>query len=196
MLLRYGRVVEVFADPSYVEVILAGGGNETMVATCAHPQLEQVLDLARFPDGSGPLMVLYLFVTNPSDPDIPGLQVEAAEPALPSHWARPLAQVGIVEDGWLEGTLAAPSLAAIQRTEEFLALAVVDQCPRPGMYASMDGGVQLSWRPREVTIEVNILNNGQATAHAFSMSAAADAELITTATDARGLLDFVTEHLE
>ena len=77
---------------------------------------------------------------------------------IPSDISIQLDDIRALEDGWLDGSGLAPSLSGIDWVEARLHRYLPSGFPRPYLYPTEFGGVQLEWSidSNEVSIEVNL----------------------------------------
>ena len=63
-------------------------------------------------------------------------------------------------DGWLDGEGRAVSKEALQTAEAFLFMVLDAGVPRPGVYPTPDGGIQMEWAEGPEELEVLVANGG------------------------------------
>lgn len=195
-LLVQGQVIGLHSDPQRLDVLLAAPSNRKLVGEYTDPGMWDTLrEFLGFADRA-PLAALSVVARQGLDGEIRAIvDVLGIEAALPTEWADRIAELASLRKGWLDPDSDSPSRETLDVTEEFLLACVDEGLPRPSIYPSADGGVQLEWRTDSVSVELDILNSGTAHAYAFDIAGNDDHELVQTEIDSDALLNFATEHL-
>lgn len=195
-LLVQGQVIGLHSDPQRLDVLLAAPSNRKLVGEYTDPGMWDTLrEFLGFADRA-PLAALSVVARQGLDGEIRAIvDVLGIEAALPTEWVDRIAELASLRKGWLDPDSDSPSREALDITEEFLLACVDEGLPRPSIYPSADGGVQLEWRTASVSVELDILNSGAAHAYAFDIAGNDDHELLQTEIDSDALLNFATEHL-
>lgn len=191
-----GQVIGLHSDPQRLDVVLADGSGRKVVGEYSDPamwdRLREFLGYAQ----RAPLVALAVVARQGLDGEIRAfVDVLGIEAALPAEWAARIEELSGLRTGWLEPDSVGPSPEALGATEEFLLACVDEDVQRPSIYPSADGGVQLEWRTQGSTVEVEILNSGEANAFAFDLAGGEDRELTLSEFDTDELLNFVAEQL-
>lgn len=115
--------------------------------------------------------------------------------ALAAEWVARIAELAALRRGWLDPAADNPSRQALDSAEKLLLACVEAGLQRPSIYPSAEGGVQLEWRSANATVEVEILNNGKASAFSIGSSGGGDRKLVLPRMDADDMLNFVIEQV-
>lgn len=119
------------------------------------------------------------------------VDVLGVEPALPPAWSQRLHQLAELRQGWLDA-IDAPHPTTIDRAEALLLASLDEGFDRPGIFPSLDGGIQLEWRAPAV--EVELLNDG--TTRVTVLAGDTDLELAPSAATLDAVLDALLEARE
>lgn len=195
-LLVQGQVIGLHSDPQRIDVLLADPSHRKLVGEYADPAMWDTLrEFLGFADRA-PLAALSIVARQGLDGEIRAIvDVLGIEAALPTEWADRISELSALRKGWFDEKSDSPSRETLDATEEFLLACVDEGLQRPSIYPSAEGGVQLEWRNKQVTVEVDILNAGTASAYAFDVAGNDDHELPLDNLDPDALLNFVAEHL-
>lgn len=195
-MLVQGQVIGLHSDPQRLDLVLADASHRKLVAEYTDPAMWDTLrEFLGFADRA-PLAALSVVARQGLDGEIRAIvDVLGIEAALPTAWADRIAELAALRRGWLDSDSDSPSREALDVTEEFLLACVDEGLPRPSIYPSADGGVQLEWRTERVAVEVDILNSGTVSGYAFDVAGNDDHELVLPEFDTDALLNFTTEHL-
>lgn len=79
-----------------------------------------------------------------------------------------LSELARLEHGWLTKSSESPSNEAIRNAMSILTFSADSDFDRPGIFPSAEGGIQLEWRTETRTVEIEILNIGDAEAVWFA----------------------------
>ncbi len=84
------------------------------------------------------------------------VDVLGVEQVLPPEWSRRLDELSELPDGWLDGAGKGISPSAMRAVESLLFMVADERLPRPGIYATEEGGIHLEWgdaRDTDVVID-------------------------------------------
>lgn len=195
-LLIQGQVTGLHSDPQRVDVVLADNSRRKVVGEYTDAAMWDTLRQFLGYADRAPLAALAVVARQGLDGEIRAIvDVLGIEAALPAEWAARITELAGLRQGWLNPDSDTPSREALDAIEELLLACVDEGIPRPSIYPSADGGVQLEWRTEPTTVEVEILNSGEARAFAFDLAGSDDQELTLPEMDTDELLNFVAEHL-
>jgi hypothetical protein len=138
-----------------------------------------------------PLCSISALTQQRTNGDISITDVLTVEPALPPDWASRAAELADIRHGWLESTTPAPSTEVIDTLEALLARCVDALLPRPLMFPSGEGGIQLEWREATANVEVEILNSRTIEAAWFEPDGDAGEEKTFLFTDVDPIVQFI-----
>jgi hypothetical protein len=150
-------VVGVCSDPLEFNYKFDGGG-QTRRGSFTRPEVFHSLrEVCGFANRT-PLVALSVLRT----PDSPRKVVDVlnVEALLPSEWAARLEALAALERGWLDGQGLPISKDAIQTAESLLFKILDAQLPRPGVFPTREGGVQMEWASGPIELEVVVSNGG------------------------------------
>lgn len=89
------------------------------------------------------------------------LDVLGVEAALPAEWHDRLSAIANAPQAWRGPGVPPPSQQAVESAERILLGLLDKSTARPGIFAYMEGGVQLEWEAWDDSVEVSIANDGQ-----------------------------------
>lgn len=157
-----GQITGLLSSPQRADlVIIEDDQPKKVTASYSDPTtwdaLREHLGYAK----DAPLASLTVVATQARDGRITNItDVLDVEFALPPEWTQRVVEVGALSEGWLEIGVEAPSKESVDRTQSVLLACVDAGFERPGIFPSIDGGIQLEWRNANRTVEVAILNSG------------------------------------
>ncbi len=104
------------------------------------------------------------------------VDVLAVELTLPDTWRERLSQLARLQAGWLDKGSSPPSAQALDQTERLLLGCLDEMLPRPGIFPTPEGGLQLEWTSPDSETEVRISADGSVHVLWFSTSTDDDRE--------------------
>ncbi|WP_369024083.1 hypothetical protein [Nocardia cyriacigeorgica] len=188
-----GRITGLRSQPQHqFDLVLAGPEKKRMDGTFVDPAMFDLLEEFMGYAGTAPLCSISVLGQRQFNGELTVTDVLAIEAALPPDWASRVAELAEIRDGWLETTTRAPTVESIDLLEVLLAKCVDAGVPRPLMFPSGEGGIQLEWRERAATVEVEIFNDKSVEAVWFDPDSVAGAEMEYSFTDVDAIVEFVT----
>ncbi|UFS93749.1 hypothetical protein [Nocardia huaxiensis] len=155
-----GRINGLRSDPSHgFDLIVAGPEKRRIEGTFSDPLTFDLLEEFMGYGRRAVLCSISVLAQQRRTGDLSISDVLGIEAALPPDWAARVAELADLRDGWLEASTPAPSQEVFDTLELILARCVDQGLPRPLIFPSGDGGIQLEWRESTVNVEVEILNN-------------------------------------
>jgi len=186
-----GQVIGLHSDPQRFDLLLITEGRRKIVGEYSDPAMWDTLYGFQGYAERAPLAALSVVARQGLDGELRGIvDVLSIEAALPPEWAARINQLSRLSQGWLYPESETPSRDVLDETEDFLLACVDESLPRPKIFPSAEGGVQLEWRTPGRTVEVELLNEGTARVFALDMVADDDHEF-ELETDTEELLELV-----
>ncbi|MFC9092141.1 hypothetical protein [Streptomyces sp. NPDC057072] len=151
-----GQVTGVYADDATFKIRLARNGKVISGRFSSDdivPDLRQYLDVSAM----APTVALSAVAIQSINNEIIEIQdVLNIEPVLPADWSERLVDLQKLESGWLEGAGESINRRVLRKVESLLLELLDAGAPRPYIYPTENGGVQLEWSSEggEVTAEV------------------------------------------
>lgn len=191
-----GQITGLRSDPQRFDLVLIGQDRYKLQGAYSDPAMWGVLrDLNGFAY-TAPLSSLTVVAKQNRDGDLIAIvDVISIEAALPPRWAARIAELAQLQDGWLPPSTEAPTRGVLDVTEELLLACVDDNLPRPSIYPSGDGGVQLEWRAPGYNIEVELLNDGRVELAWFAEMSDETEEVEYAVFDAEDILQFIKRRM-
>lgn len=81
------------------------------------------------------------------------------EVLLPDSWSNRLQELAELRPGWLDGSGQPPTRQSIQAAEALLFALIESRLPRPGIFPTPEGGIQMEWR-ESADLEVQVSGSG------------------------------------
>jgi len=110
--------------------------------------------------------------------------------------ARRFHELGMLEDGWLDGEGRAPRGDVLERAQRVLGELASLGLPRPGIFATPEGGVQMEWTLAENAVSLALDPDGSAYAISVNLSSGRSEELHAESRDAEAVMGFLVDRGE
>jgi hypothetical protein len=191
-----GRITGLDSQPRHLfHLMLAGPESKRLeggfVDADTFNSLEEFFGYAR----DAPLCALTVLAGQHPNGELNITDVLSIETALPRDWAARVAELSEIREGWLEPTTPGPSVDTIDFLELLLAQCVEHNVPRPLMYPSGEGGIQLEWRTDTSGVEIEIYNTRTVDAAWFEIAGDHSEERSFLFTDTDQIVEFIVGKL-
>lgn len=193
-----GQITGLQSDPQKFDFLLVSQTQEKrkIQGSYTDPQMWGLLHEFQGYGESSPLTSLSVVAKEDRNGELVSIiDVLGVEPALPPDWADRVSDLNRIQDGWLESDTPAPSIHVMEFLEEILLECLDEDLPRPLMFPSANGGIQLEWRGDTRNIEIEILNVGKCEAIWFDNDGDSDGDHNFENLDLFGIVDFIVENV-
>lgn len=192
-----GRITGLRSEPKHqFDLVLSGTDKRRPIeGMFVDPATFDLLDGFKGYAGTAPLCSVSVVTEQFANGEFDIIDVLAVEVALPPEWSNRVAELTEIRDGWLTPATAAPTAEVIDLLELLLARWFDLGIPRPLMYPSGEGGIQLEWREPRAEIEVEILNSRTVEAVWFDPDSDSGEELKFLFADIDSITRFVVRSL-
>ncbi|WP_148307010.1 hypothetical protein [Nocardia nova] len=191
-----GRITGIESLPRHsFTLVLAGPDAKRLDCGFADPEtftaIEEFVGYAR----DAPLCALTVLAEQRTSGELTVTDVLAVETALPPDWVARVAALSEIRDGWLNPETPRPTVESIDVLELLLARCVEHNIPRPLMYPSAEGGVQLEWRREASGLEIEIYNARTVDASWFALDSERSEDASFMFTDIDQIVEFIVGNL-
>lgn len=163
-----GQVTGLRSTPQQFDFVLPDSNKRITGTYIDHQMYEELHTFQGYMDRA-PMVALTVIAAQSLDGEILSISdVLAVEAALPLDWGERIRRLAALEDGWLHADSLAPTDTAIDRAEHILLACLDEGVPRPGIFPTETGGVQLEWPSETTELEVSISATGSVSALWFS----------------------------